>query len=93
MDFSLFAFGDTGWGDELATGFLVTLAMAFTSYAVGTALGLGRFRGCGSRTDAAVAGRVAKEVLPAPPALHGLGPAMVWFLWCVCRCLTKCEAM
>ncbi|WP_375573107.1 ABC transporter permease subunit [Ahrensia marina] len=41
MDFSLFAFGATGWGDELATGFLITLAMALTSYAVGTVLGLG----------------------------------------------------
>lgn len=41
MDLSLFAFGDTGWGDELAFGFLVTIAMAVSSYAIGTVFGLG----------------------------------------------------
>lgn len=40
MDLSLFAFGPTGWGDELVWGFVITLSLAITSYAFGTLIGL-----------------------------------------------------
>ncbi|MCS0497295.1 ABC transporter permease [Ancylobacter mangrovi] len=40
MDLSLLAFG-SGWGDALARGLLVTLALAAASVVLGTALGLG----------------------------------------------------
>ena len=40
MDPSLFAFGPTGWGDELARGLGVTLALAGLAWALGTALGV-----------------------------------------------------
>ena len=40
MDWSLFAFGATGWGDELAAGLVVTLTVAVSSYVFGTLAGL-----------------------------------------------------
>ena len=40
MDWSLLSWGPTGWGDELARGFVLTMALAVTSYAIGTAAGL-----------------------------------------------------
>lgn len=40
MDWSLFAFGTTGWGDELAAGLVVTLVVAVASYVIGTLAGL-----------------------------------------------------
>lgn len=41
METALLAFGDDGWGDELALGFLITIALAITSYLIGTLIGLG----------------------------------------------------
>jgi polar amino acid transport system permease protein len=38
---SLLAWGDSGWGDELATGALVTLSLALATLPFGLALGLG----------------------------------------------------
>ncbi|MCZ8036514.1 MAG: ABC transporter permease subunit [Novosphingobium sp.] len=40
MDWSLFAYGDRGWGDELLRGLWVTMALAVTSYTVGLLVGL-----------------------------------------------------
>lgn len=37
----LLAFGDTGWGDELARGLTVTLALAASCFSVGVLAGLG----------------------------------------------------
>ncbi len=39
MDWSLLAFGPSGWGDELWRGLLVTLALAVASYTAGVVLG------------------------------------------------------
>ncbi|NRB16385.1 MAG: ABC transporter permease subunit [Rhodobacteraceae bacterium] len=36
----LLSFGDTGWGDELARGLLVTLLLAVSCFATGTLIGL-----------------------------------------------------
>ncbi|MGA0532023.1 ABC transporter permease [Hansschlegelia sp. KR7-227] len=38
---ALFAFGPTGWGDELASGTWVTVRLALTALPVGLAIGLG----------------------------------------------------
>src|SRR5262245_39916581 len=40
MDWSLFAIGATGWGDELLRGFGLTVLLGLTAAATGTALGL-----------------------------------------------------
>jgi len=40
MDLGILAFGDTGWGDELARGVLTTVAIATAAYLVGTLLGI-----------------------------------------------------
>jgi polar amino acid transport system permease protein len=40
VDWSLLSWGPTGWGDELARGFVLTIALAVVSYAIGTAAGL-----------------------------------------------------
>ncbi|MFD2237290.1 ABC transporter permease [Aureimonas populi] len=37
---TLLSFGDTGWGDELASGFLVTVALALSTLPFGLAAGL-----------------------------------------------------
>lgn len=37
--FELLSFGDTGWGDELVRGALMTLALALPSFALGCAIG------------------------------------------------------
>ncbi|KAF0228221.1 MAG: octopine/nopaline transport system permease [Beijerinckiaceae bacterium] len=39
MDLGILAWGDTGWGDELARGVLTTVAIASAAYLVGAALG------------------------------------------------------
>lgn len=46
----LFAWGDTGWGDELLRGFGITIRLAVFSYSVGTLLGLIGAAGKLSRT-------------------------------------------
>lgn len=38
---TLLSFGDTGWGDEIASGFLVTIALALSTLPFGLAAGLG----------------------------------------------------
>ncbi|MEM7566447.1 MAG: ABC transporter permease subunit [Pseudomonadota bacterium] len=40
MDWSLFAYGAEGWGDELLWGLVITILLAVTSYVVGTLIGL-----------------------------------------------------
>lgn len=40
MDLGILAWGDTGWGDELARGVLITIAIASASYIVGSILGI-----------------------------------------------------
>ena len=40
MDLGILAWGDTGWGDELARGVLTTVAIATAAYLVGTLLGI-----------------------------------------------------
>lgn len=40
LDWSLFAFGATGWGDELASGLVITLTIAVAAYVLGTLAGL-----------------------------------------------------
>lgn len=52
MDWHLLSFGDAGWGDELALGLVITIALAIVSYVIGTLvglalalLGMGRVRG------------------------------------------------
>ncbi len=37
----LFSFGDTGWGDEMAFGALMTLAISVTSFLLGLVIGVG----------------------------------------------------
>jgi polar amino acid transport system permease protein len=39
VDWSLFALGPTGWGDELLAGLWITLALAVVSYAIGAFAG------------------------------------------------------
>ena len=39
MDFSLLAFGDDGWGDEMLRGALMTMAVAVCSYLLGVVIG------------------------------------------------------
>lgn len=41
MDLSLLAWGDDGWGDQMARGALVTLAVAVCAYALGIVIGSG----------------------------------------------------
>lgn len=41
MDLSLLAWGDAGWGDQMARGALVTLLVAVTAYALGIVIGSG----------------------------------------------------
>lgn len=40
MDFSLLAFGDDGWGDEMLRGALMTMAVAVCSYLLGVCVGI-----------------------------------------------------
>ena len=40
MDLGILAWGDTGWGDELARGVLTTVAIAAAAYLVGTLIGI-----------------------------------------------------
>jgi len=40
MDFSLLAFGDEGWGDEMLRGALMTMAVAVCSYLLGVCIGI-----------------------------------------------------
>lgn len=40
MDFSLLAFGDDGWGDEMLLGALMTMAVAVCSYLLGVVIGI-----------------------------------------------------
>jgi polar amino acid transport system permease protein len=40
VDWSLLSWGPTGWGDELARGFVLTIGLAVVSYTIGTAAGL-----------------------------------------------------
>ncbi len=40
MDFSLLAFGDDGWGDEMLRGALMTMAVAVCSYLLGVVIGI-----------------------------------------------------
>jgi octopine/nopaline transport system permease protein len=40
MDFSLLAFGDDGWGDEMLRGALMTMAVAVCSYLLGIVIGV-----------------------------------------------------
>lgn len=40
MDFSLLAFGDDGWGDEMLRGALMTMAVAVCSYLLGVVIGV-----------------------------------------------------
>lgn len=39
MDFSLLAWGDAGWGDEMARGALMTMAVALCAYLLGIVIG------------------------------------------------------
>jgi His/Glu/Gln/Arg/opine family amino acid ABC transporter permease subunit len=39
MDWGLFAYGDTGWGDELLRGLGVTLSLSILSYGIGVTFG------------------------------------------------------
>ena len=39
MDFSLLAWGDAGWGDQMAAGAVMTLLVAVCAYALGVVLG------------------------------------------------------
>jgi octopine/nopaline transport system permease protein len=39
LDLSLLAWGDTGWGDELAQGMMMTLVVALCAFALGLVLG------------------------------------------------------
>ncbi|HRY26403.1 MAG: ABC transporter permease [Geminicoccaceae bacterium] len=41
MDLTLLAWGDAGWGDQMALGALVTLAVAICAYALGIVVGAG----------------------------------------------------
>jgi len=45
MDFTLLAYGDGGWGDEMLRGAAMTMAVAFCSYALGIVIGAG-FAAC-----------------------------------------------
>ena len=40
MDFSLLTFGDEGWGDEMLSGALMTMAVAVCSYLLGGCVGI-----------------------------------------------------
>ena len=83
MDPSLLAWGSAGWGDELARGLLVTLALAACSYAVGLALGaalgvveLGR--GVAGRASSLLTAvlRGLPELLVILLVFFGLGPVV-----------------
>ncbi len=39
MDFTLLAYGDSGWGDEMLRGALMTMAVAVCAYALGIVIG------------------------------------------------------
>ncbi|MEO0791229.1 MAG: ABC transporter permease [Pseudomonadota bacterium] len=41
MDLSLLSWGDTGWGDEMARGAVMTLAVAVCAFALGIVIGTG----------------------------------------------------
>lgn len=41
MDLTLLAWGDAGWGDQMARGAVVTLAVAVAAYALGIVIGTG----------------------------------------------------
>lgn len=81
MDWAALAWGPTGWGDELARGLLVTLALALLSYALalvlGTALGMLELRrGPVARASSALTAilRGVPELLVIVLVFFGLGP-------------------
>ena len=41
MDLSLLAWGDAGWGDQMARGAVMTLMVAVAAYALGVLIGAG----------------------------------------------------
>jgi octopine/nopaline transport system permease protein len=41
VDFSLLAWGDAGWGDQMARGAVVTILVAVAAYALGVLIGAG----------------------------------------------------
>lgn len=70
MGWGMLAFGDGGWGDELFAGVLVSIALALTSYIIGTALGLGlALLGLGSRKQLARLAKVYGVVFRSIPEL------------------------